>query len=1621
MHNTSWCFILLYMHIFAIFGALFVNQNGVDNSSCGIERRNACGSLLFASKLLNSNQTEIYVIDGQNEEDIGRNINHTNNSYHPCLPMLINETFTNITITFDENIVSMLQWYPQICVQYDIDNHENTNQYMFETFGVETLTINNLNIDFTYYTRYQSQTQRGIIGVVHKDRSFINDSVLSHLVCNNCNFRNIYNSNLQILMIYSTSFVKFQNSFFTNINSVTPFISGYDGIQIHNSHITNSTLNHSFIVMKFQSITNAQESKNVILMDCVFENIRTKTSIIESLHTFGGYVSMNNVDFRNINEGGIYQSADKARSDAYIKNINISTTQLATLDQTSLLYFHYSDTVDIENLHIHYYYDLNTNCEYGFPLASNDLIQASYVVFDCKNPISLITNPGSLLTMKNIYINIDISQNDTQLFRQQISNFSEKYDYILMQYISVQGQLYYNSIIRNLGTLEINNITIYGLPPADIFIENYKLLEIHNMNIIIDEYYYQYDPNTLQSSALILQVNRVAETVIYNSNLSAAQRLMFVHSGSLTIRNSTLHHANNAIETKSAQNVTVSGCQFSEIGRYWSNIKRAAHKEFDLAIVNLRNVEQTILFEYNRVTGFENCCCSLFLTAIANFDNNELTTAIIRNNIFVVNADNLYYNITKEKQCEFNSPSARLLLIENTKYLSIIENNFSKNDIFPQIHWLGLRLNGQIWYGGYACLSANNFTNRAFWLLGTHPTSCYRKSLSYCIDNICNDGEYGIINPKLNRKISHFNIDIDANIKSFFTIYYSWITHYVAMDNIQINVFKNGSIITNETDKHWNFYIKNVYLLIMDSVFSSVVNVLYDDNCSVEENDRLVYDTTHIAKLILLCPYNADNSYYYLNNSFNYVDHFSLTHFQFTPKTATYYPGQRLEFSYALYDRLNNNYTDWFSEENISNTTIDLMINLESESYFLNQDVDITDDECNVCNSGLIIFGVDLNHTLAANNTNRISIQTSLEDTIVVLTEDIIELSIIACPIGWGADSKKYQCNVCPKGTYNLSPNNTKPCKSCNENKNTGVICFDGEVFIRRNYWLGFQDNNETIVTSQCPSRYCCVEEVCNYTHKSTLCAQNRDNLVPLCGACRPGFTEAINTVECMICDEYDYIWLVKPMILAICYVLYLSMCHPMVSIKQTEMMLKLETDVERSSCLNICYKMKNSWTKPHFMMLVKTLILRILLYYQQTLGYILWPTASTPYMPYMIHIISLFDLEPSVAHDNPKPVCLFDKLTSKSKILLGLLPWGVVLALLLIIFPIHYATTFFDTGPTKCPKFCIINYRKAILAFLIICVGQILAVCFKLLTCRKVGSIRVHFYFGSELCNYFQTETTIVAIIIIFVVVVIFFIMWIQLYLETQEEREDPNYYLNQLCKYYKPDCYYWEFLILTRRIIIALFAVFYTWIWFRIVLITVLLIFLGLQYKFQPFRAVEANFAESMSLGCLIIVVGIESIMTQNNSLIEPAAIIITLFIIVPIITVIIFLFLYTQCPMKQDIANNYPISTTTLSLRPSGDDATKNHSNEEKTVEMQFTTNNTTHSGNKLKICSRGMYQPTNVMESESGSDGDTDDTLSKEIPIINDTYTANQSSIAKDLRNENDDTFTKILPTQKSSAL
>ena len=106
----------------------------------------------------------------------------------------------------------------------------------------------------------------------------------------------------------------------------------------------------------------------------------------------------------------------------------------------------------------------------------------------------------------------------------------------------------------------------------------------------------------------------------------------------------------------------------------------------------------------------------------------------------------------------------------------------------------------------------------------------------------------------------------------------------------------------------------------------------------------------------------------------------------------------------------------------------------------------------------------------------------------------------------------------------------------------------------------------------------------------------------------------------------------------------------------------------------------------------------------------------------------------------------------------------------------------------------------------ILLIIGKILQILFTLLNCSKVGNYTVHFYFGYEKCYKITWFLSFISLILI-----IFTFIWFFIKLRKTNiiQRQNKDYILNQFISKYKPQFYYWEFIIFIRRIIIAMFAI--------------------------------------------------------------------------------------------------------------------------------------------------------------------------------------------------------------------
>eukprot|EP01084_Bolivina_argentea_P033839 62564_1 len=1366
---------VLFYHINSY--SIYISKNGMDYNSCGSSVDNPCGTLFFASKLINENVniTELIINDGQNEALIANYDKQRNQySYHPCFPQPFNKSsIKKLDISFNDSsfITDMKHWYPEICHNISISNYNN--EYMFDFFNP---------VNLTFYNLYINDYENGLAFIRIKyhysaDQQSIVSNAESIITCYHCKFNNLFHSiNDDIPLIYSTTGIKLINNSFSNIttsaNNIISMAIGY--LTLKHVSVEHCLFGNYFIMTTTKTDigqTNSYHNNTLILNQCVFDDISTTKSLMNDVHTESN-LSISNTIFTNINSGAIFVGGlYEPECIVNIRDVTISTSQIIDVESSSysddvynnLLYFHYSNNVQINNLKLIYHYNVDQNCNFSNPkfvLRSDDSLLNSddpTVMIYCKNPLKLIRNIGRI-NMTSISFSVNKTQN-------QIANYTFsalKYEDSVM---STTLTNVYASIIND-GTMFIDDLLIDGLSFCDKFIFNQGVLFINDIRFNLTDYIY--DPNALQSLRLIDQISPDASIHISNSYLIGGYIQIELHSGSLNAFNVKFTDAAQAVVITASIDIVIDECIFIRVGRYFSN---------------LRGLKYIILTNVSPISVLYSSYITINNSTFSGYDHNGLVFIFdsdyitIKDNDFTVNINNLSYHILQNNLVQYVETFISIWFTDTE--VSIIGNTFYPNPIFENKPWISMYRVSDI------CISANNFSNYAFSSIDSNVTSCFRRDIMKCFDNAtnCMDGMYGSLDEELFNKSNTFNI-YNKDVPILFAYTHERTVHTV-LDNININLMDDN---ITETEQVKALQINN-NILIMDSVLTTNnakptnFDIWYSDSCNIHHNDRLINQDNYISKLMITCdPPNSQYNYLNTRNALiNYVETFSATQLDFRGQSSTYFPGQKLTFTYDVLDLFNspiNTSTFFHWDENT--------ILLVSEELSVSQKLNIDKmGKCDVCKDRILIptIGLDgINHT----HPHQHKMQLFFDNLTIINNE--ISIETVSCPIGYGADKNDF-CHICESGTYNLLPNNNETCLPCHKREqHKGIDCRDGEIFVDRNYWVGFEieDNAHVMISGECPSGYCCITTQCEYigSNQTDLCVFGRDYSSAMCGQCLEGYSQAMNSIKCVKCNGNNIMWLFWPFGLALFFTIYIIISQSKLSRIKNKKKAPRKYTTEFSK---LWQKLLLVITGKYFMMMIKTFIFKILFYYQQALSQTLWPSTSHVNL---YNIATFFDLsvEFNTAADNSDDLwCFIDGLTTRGKILCGLITSTMIFALFFIIC----SSISLCQCKFECARKISINYTKALIIILLICVGHVFSVIFKLVNCQKIGTEWRHFYFASEQCSVVTIICSGAALIII---LLIFLVMFLKLRDLSPRERANNENSLNILCKYYKPQYYYWE-----------------------------------------------------------------------------------------------------------------------------------------------------------------------------------------------------------------------------------
>ena len=172
----------------------------------------------------------------------------------------------------------------------------------------------------------------------------------------------------------------------------------------------------------------------------------------------------------------------------------------------------------------------------------------------------------------------------------------------------------------------------------------------------------------------------------------------------------------------------------------------------------------------------------------------------------------------------------------------------------------------------------------------------------------------------------------------------------------------------------------------------------------------------------------------------------------------------------------------------------------------------------------LLTVGVASTQTiLSASYVNYLISQYNNQNSDEVLTIPVYaSMFIDDCPLGFSLSSHLHPVCECADMLKNVGIHN------CTIRNHTGFVKRSGSV------WVGMINHSgepELGTHKYCPFRYCKADSIhVNLSDPDSQCSSNRSGI--LCGKCKPGFSLALGSYNCIECSDNRYVTLIIPILL---------------------------------------------------------------------------------------------------------------------------------------------------------------------------------------------------------------------------------------------------------------------------------------------------------------------------------------------------------------------------------------------------------------------------------------------------------------------------------------------------------
>eukprot|EP01083_Nonionella_stella_P158863 517521_1 len=318
----------------------------------------------------------------------------------------------------------------------------------------------------------------------------------------------------------------------------------------------------------------------------------------------------------------------------------------------------------------------------------------------------------------------------------------------------------------------------------------------------------------------------------------------------------------------------------------------------------------------------------------------------------------------------------------------------------------------------------------------------------------------------------------------------------------------------------------------------------------------------------------------------------------------------------------------------------------------------------------------------------------------------------------------------------------------------------------------------------------------------------------------------------------------------------------------------------------------------------IKIAILRPMVYLFQAISII---TIQTGYTFYLQPLIDVFSMQFIIAeYGGNDGLCLTTHLTAIWKLL-----WYLFFPLAMLIIILTYYIVYEKLSAFQFKRFKP-NFGSAFWHSILIMLGAFLDKFFKILACRRVDSDAigtVHFYAGSVHC---YGGEWVISLITVLLIIMFWFAIWRHLYKMDPKKRNSTKSVTRNLTQSYKPRFWWWEFLLITRRISLA-FVITFDYLsesFARYILLSILIFYLTVHVKYSPFKHGRVNYFETFCLVLLILGLTCLGFELQHISPLF-VAIILSLVVLIPFCLFVYFVVVLVKTYYKQtrkDEAGNF-----------------------------------------------------------------------------------------------------------------